>query len=176
VLYFVLLFIALPIVELWLLLAIGGAIGFWPTLGMTVFAAVVGGALAKREGKKVLVQWRRAMAEMRMPEDGLVSALLVLVGGVLLITPGVLSDFLGLALLYPPSRRWIAEIVRHRMAHKIEDAARSGRLKVSFVASSSVSQEASPRRAGNPDIEVVDTTAEVVVEDAPPLLLPKQGS
>jgi UPF0716 protein FxsA len=184
VLYLFLLFIVLPIVELWLLLAIGGAIGFWPTLGMTVFAAALGGFLAKREGKKVLAQWRQAMAEMRMPEDGLVSALLVLVGGVLLVSPGVISDFIGLLLLYPPSRRWVAQIVRARMAQKIENAARSGRLQVKFTTSSSFSGSPPGRAADDGGIDVIDTTGEAVesgmndrpLDEGPARLLPKQGS
>ncbi|MBK6518991.1 MAG: FxsA family protein [Polyangiaceae bacterium] len=128
--YLFLLFAILPIVEIWLLLLIGGAIGFWPTVGLTIATAIVGGYLTKREGLRVLEQWRRAMGELRMPEDGLVSGVLVLVGGVLLATPGVLSDLLGLFLLFPPTRKLVAPFVSRWAMAKITRAAETGRLTV----------------------------------------------
>lgn len=128
--YLFLLFAILPIVEIWLLLLIGGAIGFWPTVGLTIATAIVGGYLTKREGLRVLEQWRRAMGELRMPEDGLVSGVLVLVGGVLLATPGVLSDVFGLFLLFPPTRKLVAPFVSRWAMAKITRAAETGRLTV----------------------------------------------
>jgi UPF0716 protein FxsA len=59
----------------------------------------------------VLSSWRRAMSEMRVPEEGITSGLLVLVGAVLLIAPGVLTDLFGLLLLVPATRRPIAALV-----------------------------------------------------------------
>lgn len=109
-----LLFTVVSIVELYLLVAIGGAIGFWPTLGMVMLTALVGATLARREGLKVLRAWQEAMAQGRMPEEGLTGALLVLVAGVLLMTPGVLTDVAGIALMIGPVRRWVARRLEGR--------------------------------------------------------------
>ena len=108
----VLLFAVGLLVELWLLLQIGEQIGFWPTVGMAAGTAVLGAALAKHEGRRVLAGWREAMAAGRAPEEGITSGVLVLVGAALLIAPGVLTDVVGLLLLFPPTRRPIARAVR----------------------------------------------------------------
>ena len=121
-----LLFTALPFVELFLLIRIGVEIGFWPTVALTVAAGFLGAWLAKSQGRRVLSEWQLALAEGRVPEDGLISGLLVLVGAVLLVTPGVLSDFVGFFFLLPQTRRPIAALLRRWIARRIAD----GRLRV----------------------------------------------
>lgn len=111
----ILLFTVVPIVELWLLLSIGGVIGFWPTVALALGTAVVGVALAKYEGLRVLASWRASLAEGRIPDEGLTGGLLVLLGAALLVTPGVLTDVAGLTLLIPPVRRRIAAAVNERL-------------------------------------------------------------
>lgn len=174
-----LLFIVLPIVDLWLLLRIGGWLGFWPTFVATVAVAVLGAWLARREGGKILAQWRRAMAELRMPEDGLVSGVLVIVGAALLAAPGVLTDVVGLALLLPPTRRRIAPWVRRRVESRIERARAGGHLHVSVLGFGGGSRAGGPRVADEDGFrvrDVVDTEAEVVDDEAdPPRLPPRRG-
>lgn len=128
-----LLFTVLPVVDLWLLLRIGGRMGFWPTFALTVGMALLGAFLAKREGAKILAQWRRAMAELRMPEDGLVAGVLVIVGAALLAAPGVLTDVVGFALLVPATRRLIAPWVRRKVGARIEQAQARGNLRVQVM-------------------------------------------
>jgi UPF0716 protein FxsA len=115
------LFVVVPLLELYLLLWIGSLIGFWPTVGITLVTGLVGGTLAKREGLKVWRDWRQALTELRPPEQGVVDGLLVLVGGVLLVTPGVLTDAVGLSLLLPWTRRRIAAQIRARIDQRIAD-------------------------------------------------------
>ncbi len=110
--YILVAFVVIPLVELYLLLWLGSLIGFWPTVAITVVTGVLGGSLAKREGLRVYRQWRDALDEMRAPETGIVEGVLVLLGGALLITPGVLTDITGVLLLLPPTRRPIAARVR----------------------------------------------------------------
>jgi UPF0716 protein FxsA len=155
-------FIVVPIIDLWLLLSIGDVLGFWPTLGLTVGVAVLGGYLGKREGLKVLSGWKRAVGELRVPEEGLLSGALVLVGAALLIAPGVLTDVLGLALLFPPTRRLVARVVQARIAAKMQRATEEGRLKVRFVSFGGASFAPQP--------ETIDAEGEVV-EEAPARLL-----
>jgi UPF0716 protein FxsA len=114
-----LLFTVVPVLELWLLLRIGGEIGAAPTIAMLVVTGVAGSWLAKREGRRVLQGWRRAVAEGRAPEEGILSGALVLAGGVLLVSPGVLTDVVGVALLFPPTRRLAARALRRVVERRI---------------------------------------------------------
>lgn len=114
-------FLLVPFVELWLLLKVGDVLGFWPTLAIVLGTAFLGALLAKREGLRVLHTWRRSLAEMRLPEEGVTSGLLVLVGAVLLISPGVLTDVLGIGLLVPPVRRAVARRLEHRLREYVSE-------------------------------------------------------
>jgi UPF0716 protein FxsA len=114
-----LLFTVLPLVDLWLLLRIGRVLGGVPTLALVVVTGFAGAWLARAEGERVVRGWRRALAEGRVPEEGLLNGALVLAGGVLLVAPGVLTDALGLALLFPPTRRVAAAGVRRWARRKV---------------------------------------------------------
>ncbi len=114
------LFVLVPILELWLLVRIGGAIGGAATLALVVVTAIAGAAMARREGTRVLSAWQAAMERGEIPEEGVVSSLLILVGGILLVVPGVITDVVGLALLVPPTRRAIARAVQRRVQHHFE--------------------------------------------------------
>lgn len=105
------LFIVLPLLELVLLVRVGRVVGFGPTLGFVLAMGVLGAALARSQGRRVLQQWQEAIAAGRVPEEGIVGGVLALFGAVLLITPGILSDFLGLALLIPVVRAPVAKLV-----------------------------------------------------------------
>lgn len=113
------LFVVASFLELYLLLGVGRALGFWPTIALIVLTAALGAFLAKREGLRVWQKWREALAHGEMPEEGVLGGVLVLLGGVLLIAPGVLSDLVGLALLVPPSRRRIAKLVQKRLEARV---------------------------------------------------------
>ncbi len=169
-----LIFTLLPIVDLWLLLKIGGALGFWPTVAMTVTSAALGAWLAKREGKKILGQWRKAMQDLRMPEDGLVSGVLVVVGAALLAAPGVLTDVVGLLLLVPATRRLIAPLVRRRVDAKIANARQSGSLRMQVMSFGGGGTARPAPDDGFRVREVVDAEGEVEGEvvDEPPRQLP----
>lgn len=121
-----LLFTLLPLLDLWLLLAIGRALGFWPTILLVVVTGAAGAWLAKAEGRRVLTGWQRAHEEGRVPDQGILSAALVLAGGVLLVTPGVVTDAMGLALLFPPSRRLAGAGLRRWLERKV----RNGQVRV----------------------------------------------
>jgi UPF0716 protein FxsA len=112
-------FTVVPFVELYLLLQIGGWLGAPGTLALVVATGLVGAWLAKLEGRRVWARWREALQEGRLPEEGLVAGLLVFVGGLLLLTPGVLTDLVGLALLFPPSRRFLVGRVREAVQRRL---------------------------------------------------------
>lgn len=178
-----LLFTVLPVVDLWLLLRIGGWMGFWPTFAFTVGMALLGAFLAKREGAKILAQWRRAMAELRMPEDGLVSGVLVIVGAALLAAPGVVTDVVGFAFLIPATRRLIAPWVRRKVGARLEQARASGNLRVQVMnlggGGFGVPGGVRPRAHADDGFsvrEVVDTEGEEADAREPARLPPRGGT
>ncbi len=116
-----LLFTLLPLLELFILVKIGGQIGFLPTLLGVIVVGAIGASLARREGFRVLREWQSALAQGRMPDEGVLGGMLVLVGGVLLIAPGVLSDVVGLALLFPPTRKLVAGVLGRRLERSIAE-------------------------------------------------------
>ena len=106
-----LLFTCIPLVELFLLLQIGSIIGAVNTILLVIITGVLGAYLAQQEGIRTLERIRSLMARGEMPGEPLIDALLILVAGFVLITPGILTDLLGFLMLVPatraPIRRWI---------------------------------------------------------------------
>lgn len=117
--WLLLLFVAVPLAELYLLVWLSGIIGFWETLAITLLTGIVGGGLARREGLRVWRGWNAALASGRSPEAGIVDGMLVLLGGAFLITPGVVTDVVGLCLLLPFTRRPMARLVRAVAAREL---------------------------------------------------------
>ena len=116
----ILLFTVLPLVELSLLLRIGEWLGAGPTIGLVIATGVVGAWLARREGART---WGRVQADVaggRMPGEELLHALLIFIAGVVLVTPGVLTDLAGLLLLVRPAREVVAGRIRKRLAGRMQ--------------------------------------------------------
>ena len=115
-----LLFTLVPVVELALLIRIGGLLGTAPTLLLVIGTGFAGAWLARREGLRGWRAVRDEMAGGQLPGESLIHALLILVAGVVLITPGVLTDIAGILLLVPPVRRGLIARVRGRLSAQIE--------------------------------------------------------
>ena len=115
-----LLFIVVPILELVLLIQLGQVVGLWPTLGLVVTTGLLGAALARAEGFRVFYQFQRELASGKLPGQALLDGICVLIGGAFLLTPGILTDFTGFALLFPLTRRWIQGILRRRLKSGLE--------------------------------------------------------
>ena len=117
-----LLLIGLPALEIWTLAQVGSRLGWVDTLVVLVLVGVLGAALARNEGLRVVERMRGALAEGRMPEREIVDGLLVLAAGALLVLPGFVSDVLGLLLLFPLTRPlfrgWLARKLRGRMIRR----------------------------------------------------------
>jgi UPF0716 protein FxsA len=103
-----LILIALPMAELALLIKAGQTIGVWATLGLVVGAGILGAAILARQGTSVVQRTQQALAQGRPPVAPVLDGVLLVLGSVLLITPGFLSDALALLLLIPPLRRGVA--------------------------------------------------------------------
>ena len=103
-----LMLLLVPAVELYVLIQVGGVIGALPTILLTIFTAIVGAALMRSQGLMTLQQLQVQIAQGVRPALTLAEGGLIIVGGMLLLVPGFLTDGLGLALLMPPLRRWLA--------------------------------------------------------------------
>lgn len=100
----------LPIIEIWAILQVGEWLGGWTTFLMILATGIAGAYFARLEGRKVWLEARRQMETGQMPGRSLIDGLCVLLGGLLLLIPGFLSDIAGIVLLLPASRpvfRWI---------------------------------------------------------------------
>ena len=109
---FLLLFIVVPLVELFLLFEIGQLIGPLTTIAIIIFTGAAGVSIAKMQGYQVINNIRSNLNAGKMPTDDLISALLILIGGVTLLTPGFLTDITGFLLILPGSRDVIAALVK----------------------------------------------------------------
>ena len=100
-----LLFVLLPLLEIFVLVKVGSIIGAWPTVGLVVFAGVAGVVLIRVQG---FMTWRRvteALARAQLPAKELLEGFVLLLGGLLLIIPGFITDILAISCLIPPLRR-----------------------------------------------------------------------
>ena len=107
----VLLFILVPIVELYVIIQVGGEIGVVPTLAILVADALLGSFLMRHQGRAAWVRFNRALAENRMPHREVLDGVLVIFGGALLLTPGFITDIFGLVLLIPPTRAGVRALL-----------------------------------------------------------------
>ena len=105
--FLLLLFIGLPLIELYFLIKIGSVIGAVPTIALSILTAVLGTWLVRRQGFGLLMRVRDALARDEVPALELLDGLLILVAGLVLLLPGFLTDIIGFLLLIPPLRRWV---------------------------------------------------------------------
>ena len=116
----IILFIVLPILEMWLIVKLAGATSWGMTFLVVLGTGILGSAMARRQGWKI---WRRineALKRGEIPAQHLLDGLLLLIGGVLLITPGLITDTVGFLLLIPFTRALIREHVKKWFKHSIQ--------------------------------------------------------
>jgi UPF0716 protein FxsA len=114
-----LLFVVLPVVEIYLLIQVGQVIGAWWTVLLLVADGVLGSWLMKREGGRAWAALKAALESRRMPTRELADAALILVGGTLLLTPGFLSDVVGFALVLPVTRPVARRVLTRYLGRKL---------------------------------------------------------
>ena len=110
----IVLFIVVPIAELAVLIQIGQAIGIGWTIALLIADAVVGSLLARSQGRATWRRFNEALSAGRPPAREVMDGALVLFGGALLLTPGFLSDILGVFLLLPPTRAFVRAVLVRR--------------------------------------------------------------
>ncbi len=150
----------IPFVELYLLVKFTERFDFGTTVLMIIGTGLLGAYLSKQQGAHAMMEIRRQMSQGQMPTEALFDGMMIFVAGILLVTPGVLTDLLGILLLVPPIRRivrmiLVAEFKRHTVMH----------VRTTF--SSSFQQPPEP----SPDNDIID--AEFERHSDPPLPPPK---
>lgn len=109
------LLLVVPVLEIGVFIAVGGAIGLWPTLGLVVLTAVIGSVLLRRQGLSTLEAIQRETRAGRVPGRELVSGLMIAIAGVLLLTPGFVTDTLGFLLFVPQLREAVWRFLRTKV-------------------------------------------------------------
>lgn len=123
--YFLAIFVAIPIIEIAVFIQAGELIGLWPTIGVVVLTAILGTSLMRAQGLQTLAKAQSQMDQGEMPIGALFDGICILVAGVLLLTPGFVTDTFGFLLLVPPLRQLIG-------AKVIMKLVQSGNIRTSF--------------------------------------------
>lgn len=108
-------FLIVPIIEIALFIQVGGVIGLLPTLAIVVLTAILGTWLVRTQGAVALGELRGALSRQTDPTEPLAHGAMILIAGVLLLTPGFFTDAIGFALLAPPIRRAAFTYLRKRV-------------------------------------------------------------
>ena len=112
------LFITVPLIELYLLVSMGRIVGPMPTIGLVILTGFWGAHLARSQGHSILARMQKEIQAGRVPAGELIEGVLVLIGGIVLLTPGLLTDLAGFALMMPGIRRHVRNRLRERFAAK----------------------------------------------------------
>ena len=115
-----LLFITIPLIEIMLFIEIGSRLGTWMTLLIVAGTAIVGASLAHQEGLKTWWRIQDKLSSGILPDTELIDALLILIAGITLLTPGFLTDAIGFFLLYPGTRRAVRRWLRRQLSQRLQ--------------------------------------------------------
>lgn len=106
----------MPIIEIAVLIQVGGAIGLLSTLAIIIATAILGTFMLRQQGLATLTRAQSRLAAGEMPAQQVAEGVFLLIGGVLLLTPGFVTDAFGFLCLLPPTRRWMANRLGRRIA------------------------------------------------------------
>jgi UPF0716 protein FxsA len=144
----IVIFIVVPLAELYVILKVGDAIGWLPTLAILAADSVLGSVLLRTQGRAVWNRFNAAVGAGRVPHSEVIDGVLIIFGGAFLITPGFLTDVIGLLLLLPPTRAAFRRTARRSIERR------------AVVSVASAGTAARPRRGGW-DYDVEGSASEV---------------
>ena len=124
--YLIILFIAIPAAEIGLLLFSGKTIGVWPTILLIILTGVIGAYLAKREGLQTIRKAQEQLRNGEIPGEAVLDGICILIGGILLLLPGFITDISGFLLLFPLTRR----LFKLLMINSIRKKIKRGNIKI----------------------------------------------
>ena len=114
-----LLFTIIPLIEVWVLIHVGQQIGAFNTIALIVLSGILGAWLARSQGFYIISKIQYELSQGQMPTESLTDGLIILAGAILLITPGFVTDTMGLILLIPQSRTFVKKIVTSQFKNYI---------------------------------------------------------
>ncbi|RAT96951.1 FxsA family protein [Brevibacillus sp. Leaf182] len=126
--FFAILFVVAFGLELWGLITIGSWIGGWNTVVLVILTGILGAWLARQQGMQVFRMVQHQLSRGQMPTDSLIDGVLILIGGILLLLPGFVTDVIGLVFLIPYTRM----IIRHLLKRWLWKLISSGRVQLFF--------------------------------------------
>ncbi len=153
-----LLFTIIPLVELAILMKLGSMFGVFHTIAVVILTGIIGAYLARDQGLRVINEIQTTLAKGRVPADPLIEGALILVASAFLLTPGVLTDICGFALVMPLSRKVIRDFLKAYFAEKIAKGFYSaGQSGGSWFYSKTYSGDLrKEKRIGKDDDDVID--------------------
>lgn len=111
-------FIIIPVVEITVLIEVGEQLGAFPTVALVILTAAVGASLVRSQGLQTLMSAQKKMQQGQQPGQEVIEGVMLAVAGIMLVTPGFVTDFLGLVLLLPISRQFFAGKLLERLIIK----------------------------------------------------------
>ncbi len=109
------LFIAVPVIEIALFIQVGGVLGVWTTIALVLLTAIVGASLVRSQGLQTLLTVQQRLAQGQLPAQQILEGVMLAVAGVLLLTPGFFTDILGMLVLLPAPRAYLAKQLMSRV-------------------------------------------------------------
>jgi UPF0716 protein FxsA len=146
ILLLVLIFIIVPLAELYVIIQVGQAIGALPTIALLVLDSILGAVLMRSQGRAAWLRFRLALEEGRIPGREVLDGALVIFGGAFLLTPGFITDVIGAVLLIPPTRALVRRLLVRRFT-------------VRFIGGGS--RGGGPRRGSGGEYDIEGTASEV---------------
>ena len=110
-----LMFIFVPIIEIGLFISVGGYLGLWPTIALVLITAFVGASLVRSQGLQTLMSVQNRLQQGELPAQQILEGVMLAVSGVLLLTPGFMTDALGMLVLLPAPRAAMAKYLMSKM-------------------------------------------------------------
>src|SRR6185295_6478781 len=158
--FLVLLFVVVPIIELFVIIQVGEVIGVLPTIALLVADSILGAMLMRSQGRIAWGRFNAALAEGRIPHREVLDGALVIFGGALLLTPGFVTDVLGIILLLPPTRALVRGLVARRLLPRIV-ISRFGAPAAAAAAAAGTARPGAGRRRPGGGADVEGTATEV---------------
>lgn len=107
-------FTLIPVVEIYLLIKLGSFLGALNTIILVISTGLAGAYLARMQGMQTMLRVRSSLQQGLMPTEDLIDALIIFAAGIVLLTPGFLTDIAGLLLLFPVTRRYFKRLIKYK--------------------------------------------------------------
>ena len=119
-------FTLIPVLEIYLLIKIGHYLGAFNTVVVVIVTGLLGASLARHEGIRTMIRVRESMNRGELPAEEMLDAVLIFIAGIVLLTPGFITDLAGIAILIPNARSWL----KRRMRTKFEEWISENRVDI----------------------------------------------